>query len=209
MLFPYLDFFQMIHSMASYYNSKDSKAFVCMFESCCSMIPNEDPLKNTIYDAYNLYPLTQKNLESSYYLLQWSYMINSYVHKVLYQTNYMIFTDFLIKYDHSHMIITTWSHPTWKMIHYYASTYDLTEKYRLSYKAFISCLQFLLPCPKCKNHLTENLASHPIDKYFGSVNDLFLWSYILHQTVSIQTQSISISLEDARRLYKLNNFSTA
>lgn len=202
MSFPYLDFFQMIHSMIAYYNpSEGKKAFVCMFESAVSMIPSGDPMKSLIRQGVVLYPLN--NLENSFKLLQWSYQLNSYVHTQYYGSGYIPFDKFREKYNDDNMTITVWSHPTWKMIHYYASKYDKTSKYALSYKAFVSCLQFLLPCPKCRNHLKDNLANHPIDQYFSSEVDLFTWSYILHQTVSSQLGKVGIPIHDARRLYGL------
>lgn len=201
--FPYLDFFTMIHCMASYYQPSSSKPFRCVFESCVDMIPTDDPLKVVIYEAYQQIPLTDFDLSSNDALLQWTYRINSYVHRQLYNSPYIEFIKFKEKYDPANMTITTWSHPTWKMIHYLASMYNLSEVYALSYKAFVSCLQFLLPCPKCKEHLTVNLSRHPIDEYFGSAIDLFTWSYVLHQTVSSSIGKSGISLRDAKKLYDL------
>lgn len=195
----------MIHSMASYYQaSEGEKAFQCMFESAYSMIPDDDPHKNILYEAVNTYPLEGMVLVNSTSLLQWSYRVNSYVHRQLYGTNYIPYDQFKKKYDHDNMTMSTWSHPTWKMIHYYASRHDGSSQYALSYKAYVSCLQFLLPCPKCKQHLKDNLADHPIDQYFSSASDLFTWSYILHQTVSSQIGKKGISIQEARRLYGLN-----
>jgi hypothetical protein len=202
--FPYLDFFQMVHSMASYYQASEGrKAFQCMFESAYAMIPDEDPHKSILYEALTRYPLEGIALDNSISLLQWSYQVNSYVHRQLYGVGYIPYDQFKKKYDHANMNMSTWSHPTWKMIHYYASKHDGSGRYALSYKAYVSCLQFLLPCPKCKQHLKDNLANHPIDQYFSSAVDLFTWSYILHQTVSSQTGKKGINIQDARRLYGL------
>lgn len=202
MSFPYLDFFQMIHSIAAYYQSDEGqKAFQCMFISAYEMIPDNDPHKGILYEALARYPLQGDVLVDSNSLLQWSYRINAYVHRQLYGGSYTPYDQFKIKYDHKNMTISTWSHPTWKMIHYYAARYNQTHEYALSYKAYVSCLQFLLPCPRCKKHLKDNLANHPIDQYFSSTNDLFTWSYILHQTVSSQIGKKGISIQEARKLY--------
>ena len=199
--FPYLDFFQMVHSMASFYKASESqKAFQCMFDSAYDMIPNSDSHKLILRDALNTYDVNHF-LKDSSTLLRWSYTINSFIHERLYSNSYFSFEKFKEKYNHDNMTITTWSHPTWKMIHYYASRYDGSSKYALAYKAFVSCLQFLLPCAKCKSHLKQNLADHPIDQFFSSPEDLFIWSYILHQTVSAQLGKPGISIEEARRQY--------
>lgn len=203
--FPYLDFFQMIHCMAAYYDANTSeKAFQCMFESAYEMIPSVESHKKIVSYALQKFPLNSIALKNSSSLLQWSYQLNSYIHTFFYNGgSYIPYDKFKQKYDHSNMVITTWSHPTWKMIHYYASQYDNTYEYALSYKAFMSCMQFLLPCPRCREHLKDNLSNHPIDKFFSSRDDLFRWSYILHQTVSEQIGKKGISIQEAKRLYGL------
>lgn len=203
-VFPYLDFFQMIHSIAAYYEpDSGEKAFQCMFDSAYQMISSLDPYKAILYEALQKFPLNGLVLVNSTSLLQWTYQINSYMHRQIYSRNYIPYDHFRQKYSHNNMIMSTWSHPTWKMIHYYASRYDKTNEYSLAYKAYVSCLQFLLPCPKCREHLKNNLADHPIDQFFSSAIDLFTWSYILHQTVSSQTGKRGISIQEARRLYGL------
>jgi hypothetical protein len=205
--FPYLDFFQMVHSMAAYYRpAEGQKAFQCMFESAYEMIPDTDAYKSILYEAVARHPLQGAVLISSTSLLQWSYQVNAYIHRQLYGINYIPYDQFKQKYSNENMTMSTWSHPTWKMIHYYASQYRDNRDgrdYALSYKAYVSCLQFLLPCAKCRDHLKNNLADHPIDQYFSSATDLFTWSYILHQTVSSQIGKKGISIQEARRLYGL------
>lgn len=200
--FPYLDFFQMVHSISSYYRVSDEnmKAFKCMFISSLNMITT-DVYKSIIREAIEQYELDDIQLQSSENLLKWSYLVNAFVHTNLYGNPYQGFMDFQSKYRHENMVMSTWSHPTWKMIHYFASNYDSSQKYFTAYKAFISCLQFLLPCAKCREHLSENLANHPIDSYR---ENLFRWSFILHQHVSEQTGKKGIPYEDALQLYGLD-----
>lgn len=193
MNFPVADYFQMLHSMASLYQIDCSQAFKCFIEASNRM------LNNKLHSSPS-----QPDLQSNHTLLKWTYTLNKNVYSEMYPNTYfMSYDDFLFKYSPENMNITTWSHPTWKMIHYFASKYDNTPEYALSYKAYISCLQYLLPCGKCRGHLRENLMSHPVDEYFGSKEDLFIWSFILHQDVSAQTKSKSISLTEAKRMYKI------
>ena len=203
MSFPYLDLLQMIHCIASYFNSKEAVHFGELIQSCVDMIPEHEPFKNVILEAIRMYNLTTEDLESSYSLIQWSYKINAYVHEKIYQTKYIPFTIFYEKYKHDNLTITTWAHPTWKMIHYYASKYTRNNSYAISYKVFIHSLKYLLPCGKCRNHLTENLKTHPIEPYLSSANDLFTWSYVLHQTVSSQTGKYGLDIRTARQLYNI------
>ena len=198
--FPYLDFLQMINTMAVYYTSSSKDAFRCMFESAYEMIPDNDLIKPIMYESILKNPLSDDYLKNSFTLLQWCYLINLHINKYISGT-YISFDKFKQKYNKDNLVMSDWSHPSWKMIHYYPSKYDLTTNYALAYKAYISCLQFLLPCEKCKGHLKANLADHPIDQFFSSASDLFTWSYILHQTVSSQTGKKGISLDIAKKMY--------
>jgi hypothetical protein len=174
-----------------------------MFESSFDMIPSNDNLKFVLYEALTLHPLTDQVLGSSELLVQWVYKLHAYTHRQFYNNTFIDYATFKSQLDPDSTSISTWSHPTWKMIHYYPTKYNRSTDYALSYKAFISCLQFLLPCPKCRDHLKNNLADHPIDDYFGSINDLFMWSYGLHQVVNSQLGKKGITASTARYLYGL------
>jgi hypothetical protein len=198
MAFPCLDFFQMIHCMAAYFNPETmKKAFPCLTENSIEMIPSNDPLSPILKKALSEYPYREPR--SALDALDWTYKINSFVHTQLYHARFDTYLEFIKRYDTEKMVISFWSHPTWKMIHYYASRFDGSERYALMYKAFVSCLQFCLPCPKCRQHLRDNLAEFPIDGYSSSASRLFLWSYLLHQRVNSQLGKRGISLEEASR----------
>lgn len=202
--FPYLDMFQMLHSIAAYYKSDAAKPFQCIIENIYYMIPNTSPVKLLFYEAIQVYPLSAADLADSSSVLRWTYKINMYVHKQLYNQEFTNFDAFRKKYTPENILMSTWSHPTWKMIHFYGANYNPEDPdYAISYKAFISCLQYLVPCKNCREHLRANLADHPIDQFFASAEDLFTWGYILHQTVSVQTKKQGISLSEAKKLYGL------
>lgn len=200
--FPYLDFFQLVHCMAAFYQPLTmKKAFLCFFTSVCDMIPASDFSKTVLMEALVQYPLDEETLNTS--VLNWSYQVHNYFNQQMFGKPFMDANQFVQTYHRDKITMSFWSHPAWKMIHYYPSKYDNTSDYALSYKAFVSCLQFLLPCKKCRDHLQANLADHPIDQYFSSPADLFTWSYLLHQTVSSQTSKKGLSLAEAKRLYGL------
>lgn len=78
-----------------------------------------------------------------------------------------------------------WGPSAWCMIHTTATVYSKENKH--SFINFISSLPFLLPCDVCRTHLQENLKMMPLtDKYLASSDSLFLWSYLLHDTVNKQ-----------------------
>lgn len=200
-MFPYQDFFEMVTMMIVYYNPRNAKPFQCMFESAFDMIPKTEQIYQIIYEALQAHPMPTP--DSSRALLEWIYKVRSYVHRQLYNTFYMDYSTFVARYKTEVTTISTWSHPTWKMIHYFAAGYYPGGDYALSYKAFVSCLQFILPCPKCRDHLRDNLSNHPIDDFFGTRMELFTWSYILHQNVNAQLKKKGISFTEAKIIYGL------
>lgn len=167
------------------------------------MIPEGDPSKTILLEALRAFPLEESVLNSSHLLLQWSYQVHTYFNRQMFGTPFMDYGRFVRVYNQQAITMSFWSHPSWKMIHYYPSKYDGTQEYALSYKAFMSCMQFLLPCAKCREHLKNNLADHPIDQYFSSATDLFTWSYLLHQTVSAQLGKKGLTISEARAMYGL------
>lgn len=190
--------------MASYYedNATNNKAARCLIHSCIDMVPLRDPLHPILLKGLEVLPLTAEVVSREFF--RWTYLYNQYVHRSFFRTEFLSFATFQDQYDPRKTNITTWSHPTWKMIHYYPTVFDESESFALSYKSFISCLQFLLPCGKCRAHLRANLANHPIERYLtGSRENLFFWGYKLHQYVSAQTGKSGISFEEAKRIYRL------
>ncbi len=193
----------MIQSMASYYedNPTNNKAARCLVNSCVDMVSSQDPLKPVLQKGLEVHPLTTEVVSGGFF--RWTYLYNQYVHQTFFRTEFLSFAAFQDQYDPRKTNITTWSHPTWKMIHYYATLFTPMDNFVLSYKSFISCLQFLLPCGKCRAHLRANLANHPIEKYLVSREMLFFWGYKLHQYVSFQTKKSGISFEEAKRIYRV------
>lgn len=201
--FPYLDFFQMVNSIASSFANGVANPFRCMFESAQAMIPDNEPIKTILYEGLSQNPLTNNDLVDNGSLLKWQYRLNEYVHRQLYNAPYMDYDKFRNRYDQKNVTMNDWSHPSWKMIHYYSAKYDGSSEYATHYKAFVTCLQYLLPCSKCRDHLRTNLADHPINDYFHDNNSLFIWGYILHQTVSSQLGKKGLTLEESRKVYGL------
>ncbi len=191
-IFPLVDFFQMLYAMASYYRAEMIQPFQCLFESSLTMMPAQE--KKWLTEAYAKYPYSQKAFEWVFNLHQ---EVNKYVHHFV----MVQYDELLKKYADSNITITVWSHPTWKMIHWFAANYNNTTQYAKSYKAFVSCLQFCLPCPKCRAHLSGNLADHPIDQFFASNVKLFHWSYLLHERVNSQLKKPSKPWAEATASY--------
>lgn len=77
-----------------------------------------------------------------------------------------------------------WGPPVWTTLHTFAAAY--TPKKAGAFKQFVSSLPDLMPCESCCNHLRDNLKKYPPDAYMRDNHSLFMWSYLLHDTVNIQ-----------------------
>ena len=133
-------------------------------------------------------------------LFNWSYELGKSFNFI--KTDYSVFYKYYENIDKNK---TTWSHPTWLLIHYLAFINEnkWTPETKKSYKAFISCLQFLLPCEICRSHLNENLSKDNIDKYMKS-GKLFEWSVNLHNIVNKMLNKPIIDKNTALILLKQN-----
>lgn len=73
--------------------------------------------------------------------------------------------------------------PTWTLIHSIAANYDVSQSKGV--KEFMLSLTKVFPCAVCRKNLMEKLTDKiPVDNYLGSRDDLFLWSYIIHDMVN-------------------------
>ena len=72
-----------------------------------------------------------------------------------------------------------------------------------NYKSMLNCLQYLLPCPKCRAHLRNNLTKIDIDYCRKSRENLFECSWRLHNIVNQDLGKYQPSLQEARNFYTI------
>lgn len=94
-----------------------------------------------------------------------------------------------------------WGPSTWRTIHAIAATYKPNKKNAQAFKDFINSLTYLLPCPVCRIHLQQNIASLPLERYLVSQEKLFEWTYLLHDRVNGQLGKNSPTYREVRKLY--------
>lgn len=155
-------------------NTKD--AIVC-FYNAIAMIYSTTGNK-TFYNFIKENPAEKYN-DSRNSLFHWSYQLRKYVLGDIKDYN-----TFYKEYESIKIDKTTWAHPTWNSIHCLAIISDKAKNKYISktYKSLISCLQFIIPCEMCRNHLVVNLKNDHIDSYLNG--NLFLWSFNLHNIVN-------------------------
>lgn len=192
--FPTDKLFAMLHSIARMYrpgetDCKDVDPWACLLKAIFILLPN-----SRVKKVWGLY------LESEPYPhmdpVGWMYKLHKKIANEVYEKKFVSRIRFDEIYSPQNMNITTWSHPTWFMIHYLAIRVR-DRQMAIVYKSFISCLQFLLPCPKCRNHLRENLKSLPID----NAPDLYTWSCDLHNHVNRQLGKEVVDCYQVKNLY--------
>jgi len=186
-----------LHIQAFLYNPalpNIKPAFKCMFLSIAELLNNSFMLN---FMKQNYLPVDSRNS-----LFHWTYLLRKEQSK-LYPNVYpsIEYSDFYKKYDAIEKNKTTWSHPTWDVTHYLAFiNKGKWTKYKMeSYKAFMSCLQFALPCEVCRNHIKDNLDKDNIDNYFKT-GMLFEWSVNLHNIVNKMLEKPIVSIIEAYEL---------
>ena len=177
-------------------NSENNKhAFRCLVHSSCKII-NSTKTRKILNFSTKIKPIN--NYLSENKLFDWVYDAYVYVedHPLSYKEINQKYNDFS-KAD--------WGPVVWRLIHTLAANYPFQYDVNMSvcYKAFITCLIFILPCSMCRNHLKENLAEFPIDDYLKTRDYIFLWTYYLHNRVNRQTGANIVTYDFARKLYGL------
>jgi hypothetical protein len=145
------------------------------------------------------------SFKDEYSLFIWTYLFHSY-YNILTGQPITSYNNLKEMYDKSKISKETWGNPLWWMIHICAfySPSIINQRWGVSYKAFISCLMFCLPCPKCREHLQSNLHELDIDTYLTTSDKIFEYTWKLHNIVNIQVNTPTIGLEEAKRIYTPN-----
>jgi len=95
-----------------------------------------------------------------------------------------------------------WGNAVWFIIHLTAlyAPQPLDQSFE-SFKQMLNALRFILPCSKCRSHLTQNLQYIDFDHCAKSNEDLFKCSWKLHNIVNKSENKPLMSLQDAFSMY--------
>ena len=85
-----------------------------------------------------------------------------------------------------HIPPTTWGPFFWHTMHIVALGYPQKPTYghKKAAKEFYESLQFLIPCPICREHYAEYMKSMPITPFLDRRDDLFKWTVLIHNKVN-------------------------
>ena len=145
--------------------------------------------------------------KSNFTMFMWVYLLQAYYITLLNKYgNYVkipTYNDMYSSYDTNRIHKDDWGNSTWFIIHVSAlyatgNMYDIFD----NYKAMLSCLQYILPCPKCKQHLINNLSLIDIDNCASNKVALFKCSWELHNIVNESLNKHQPTLQEALNYYK-------
>lgn len=80
-----------------------------------------------------------------------------------------------------------WGNATWMAIHSVAYAYKPSVENKIKYLTFFENLGYVLPCDECKIHYRQNFKLDEITVALESHEQLFRWTYDLHNLVNKQT----------------------
>jgi len=102
-----------------------------------------------------------------------------------------------------------WGKYGWDFFHLVTLGYpeNPTKKDKKYYRKYIQCLQYVLPCDKCKYNLKNHLKKYPLtDSALESRQNLIKWGIDLHNIVNYYTgKSLLTYTEASNELNKLIN----
>jgi len=99
-----------------------------------------------------------------------------------------------------------WGPPAWLFLHTITFNYpnNPTETDKLNYIKFFEALQFVIPCPICREHYTKNIIKIPIRA--NSRDELIRWLIDIHNSVNISSFKPTMSYDEVYGKYdKLYN----
>ena len=99
---------------------------------------------------------------------------------------------------------TVWGPFFWHTMHIVALGYPKEPSYahKKAAKEFFESLQFLIPCPICREHYSQFLQEQAITPSLDRREDLFRWTVDIHNKVNATLKKPRVSEQEAIQYYK-------
>lgn len=167
---------------------------------------NVAPLNNTILQILQTQPSAFLDwaLQTSDNMFYWSYLLHIHIKKIRSSPNsYPSFMEVEEMYQINKLDKTTWGNSVWFLIHFLTinAPFNIDQRWANSFKSMMSSFQFILPCGICRKHISENLASNPINRYFSNRDSIFQWGWNLHNIVNKSIGKPEMDLHEAFNIY--------
>lgn len=188
--------------------SKWMTEFIEMNETTLDEVLSNDVMR-VYYNSKRPVPLEQYIMNSkNTCALEWSWSLHEYINYKRRKNGEKIqslsLTDVKSMYNIRQITKDVWGRPMWFVLHTF-SLYSppLSNNIKLAWKAFVSSLQYVLPCPICKEHVKQNMIAINIDNFLSTPKKLFEWTWRLHNTVNVSKdyKTRALSLQEAEEIY--------
>lgn len=93
-----------------------------------------------------------------------------------------------------------WGRYGWNFLHLVTYGYPVnpTEADIKHYREYLTSLQYVLPCDKCRDHMETHLKKHPLtDDILSTRDNLIKWGIDFHNVVNHYTGKKMISYDEA------------
>lgn len=90
-----------------------------------------------------------------------------------------------------------WGPIFWHAMHIVSLAYPVhpSEADKTGAKAFFESLTHVLPCPVCREHYKQKIATTPIDPALNSRGDLILWVWEIHNDVNVMLGKPTVTVD--------------
>lgn len=178
-----------IHCLAAGYRSHQAQDFINFMYSFTKCLCCEKCCENAIGEMKAI-PLEDKYLKNNENLFLWTYLLHDAVNRRLgktsppYEEVKSIYFKRLGMYDESKQTKNTfWGSSAWKTIHCAAACYK-PHKAKYFQDFIYSFVQCLCDDEYIQNTMKE-IKNNPLEgKYLDNNDNLFLWSYLLHDSIN-------------------------
>lgn len=193
-----------IHIISMTYDPSRDKnigiSLKCFYYALIKLIPFGMDI-NSIKFATE-YPI-DNYLSSSVKAFQWGYLWHDYINKALNKKGGISLEEARKKYDNKKLTKDVWGSKIWILIHTIAKYLpkNPTKEQKELFYDMLKCLRLLLPCGKCRNHLTLNLKQYNYRDYYANRDTIFLYTNILHNVVNHSLRKKQMNVEIAWDLY--------
>jgi hypothetical protein len=174
-------------------------SFKCFMYSVIKLLPFRS--HKLSIEFIEKYPI-DNYLGSSIKTFQWTYLWHDYINMKLGKDRITL-AEAKKMYKLEDISKDQWGPRIWILIHTLAKYLPANPSTELKqiYYDMLKCLKLLLPCSKCRSHLTKHLSEYDFTKYFTNRDTIFLFTNILHNVVNVSLNRRQLSVEDAWILY--------
>ena len=184
------------------------EAFQCFFECLCDLLPDISA-RNNLRSFMQQTPINDYT-SCSNKAFEWTFKLHNYINVIKKRQGYNTPLISLEKAFDNYQYIdkVRWANPTWFLIHFIFANLPetLTREDKINIKAFLVCIDYLIPCSECKNHMKEYLSHNSIDPYSTSKYNAFQWSWKFHNAVNERLKKPSIGYSEALQYYTIPKY---